>query len=364
VGGTLDCPINYGNPGCGTVFKLSPNSDGTWTQTVLHTFNGSDGAGPQGRLRFDADGNILGTAKYGGQTSGDCSSYGCGTVFQMSPNFDGTWSYSVLHTFNWHDGSGPNHGVLVPDAAGNLYGVTDTGSNPSCPNGCGVVYELTPNGDGTWRETVVHRFARPGGVFPEAGLTFGADGNLYGTAQLNGKNGLDCGTVYRLSANATSWKYNVIHPFAARPSCIPETGVTFDTQQNLYGTTTAAGEHEGWGTLYQMVPRAAGGWTYRVIHKFSGKADGGHPAYAPLIFDTAGNLYGTTSAGGLHNAGNVFKLIPTADGWKEQVLYSFTGGTDGGTPLAGLVLDPAGNLYGSTTGGGAYGAGVIFEITP
>ncbi len=365
AGGDSACPITYGYAGCGVVFELMPNLDGTWTQTVLHTFHGSDGAGPQGRLSLDAAGTLYGSAKYGGKTTRPCAGTGCGIVFTLTPNLDGSWTQTVLHAFSWKDGSGPNHGVLLSDGAGNLYGVTDTGSNSSCPNGCGVIYELSPNSDGTWTETVLHSFDRPGGVFPEAGLTFDADGTLYGAAQLNGANGLDCGTVYKLTPTSTGgWKYRVIHPFAAHPSCVPETGVTLDPEHNLYGTTIGTGGHSGWGTVFQMTPKPTGGWAYRVIHKFTGGHDGGRPGYAPLILDAAGNLYGTTTAGGPHDAGNVFELVRTSSGWKEQVLYSFTGGVDGGGPLAGLIFDTSGNLYGTTTTGGANGAGVIFEITP
>ena len=143
----------------------------------------------------------------------------------------------------------------------------------------------------------------------------------------------------------------------------PEAGLIFDTAGNLYGTTSEGGTY-GYGTVFELTPQAGGGWTEQVLHNFNG-TDGAYP-YASLIFDAAGNLYGTTSGGGTYSYGTVFELTPQAGGgWTEQVLYNFNGdGTDGANPYAGLIFDAAGNLYGTTLRGGTYGGGTVFELTP
>jgi uncharacterized repeat protein (TIGR03803 family) len=140
--------------------------------------------------------------------------------------------------------------------------------------------------------------------------------------------------------------------------------VIFHAAGNLYGTTNYGGAY-GWGVVFKLAPNPDGTWTERVLHSFTGGADGAHPTNAGLIFDANGNLYGTTAAGGADGQGVVFELAPSPDGtWTESVLYSFTGGADGGYPAAGLTLDPAGNLYGTTLSGGADFNGVVFKLAP
>ncbi len=145
---------------------------------MLHSFNGSDGEGPTG-LIFDAAGNLYGTTYYGG-------AHGRGTAFKLTPKADGSWTESVLHSFNTSDGAFPDAGLIF-DAAGNLYGTTEGGGNSSvCDGGCGTVFELIPQKDGSWAESVLHPFNDSGGAFPDAGLIFDAAGNLYGTASFGG----------------------------------------------------------------------------------------------------------------------------------------------------------------------------------
>jgi uncharacterized repeat protein (TIGR03803 family) len=171
-----------GVPG-GVIFELTPNPDGSWKEKVLHTFmDGKDGESPNGALIFDQAGNLYGTT-VGGSNLGDCDGVGCGTAFKLTPNPDGSWTESVLHHFTGgKDGADPAAGLIF-DHAGNLYGTTEAGGNLNCNSGvgCGVVFKLTPNSNGGWQERVLHAFTDRAGAFPLAGLIFDAAGNLYGT---------------------------------------------------------------------------------------------------------------------------------------------------------------------------------------
>jgi uncharacterized repeat protein (TIGR03803 family) len=346
----------------GTVFELTPAAGGGWTETVLHNFgNGTDGATPYAGLIFDAAGNLYGTTQYGG-------TYGVGTVFELTPAGGGSWTEKVLYSFNLNgtDGAVPEAGLIV-DAAGNLYGTTYFGGTYLY----GTVFELTPAGGGGWTEQVLHSFNNNGadGSLPAAGLIFDAAGNLYGTT-VNGGTGsncvLGCGTVFELTpAAGGGWTEQVLHSFNnnGADGSTPFAGLIFDAAGNLYGTTFAGGTY-GYGTVFELTPAAGGGWTETVLHNFGNGTDGTAP-YAGLIFDAAGNLYGTTSYGGTYNYGTVFELTPAAGGgWTETVLHNFGNGTDGITPYAGLIFDAAGNLYGTTFVGGTYGYGTVFEVTP
>jgi uncharacterized repeat protein (TIGR03803 family) len=287
------------------VFKLSPNG----TETVLHTFTGgSDGANPNGALIADTAGNLYGNTTYGGD-GGSCSHFGgCGVVFKLSP--DGT--ETVLHTFTGgSDGANPIAG-LIADRAGNLYGTTFFGGGRgSCYRGCGVVFKLSPDG----AETVLHTFTGGSdGSSPEAPLIADSAGNLYGTTD--------------------------------------------------YGGGICSGPFAGCGVVFKLSPDGV----ETVLHTFTGGRDGADPS-AGLIADRAGNLYGTTFFGGGRGScyggtgcGVVFKLSP--DG-AETMLHTFTGGSDGASPSVGLglIADTAGNLYGTTTSGGVGANGVVFKLS-
>jgi len=339
-----------------------------WHEKVLFNFNGTDGYQPMYGLIFDAAGNLYGTAFGGGDPScGDPN--GCGTVFQLTPAPGGGWTETVLHSFKGYptDGSYPYAGVIF-DAAGNLYGTTGGGGT----YGVGTVFELSPAAGGGWTETVLHSFNGSDGHGPEAGLIFDAAGKLYGTTAWGGT-GTDClntgcGTVFKLTPVAGGgWTETVLHSFSNTDGALPFAGLIFDAAGNLYGTTQQGGSY-GFGTVFELTPTAGGGWTETVLFSFNGNwsgRDGGLPE-AGLIFDAAGNLYGTTGAGGTYAYGTAFELTPTAGGgWTETVLHSFNNnGTDGESPLAGLIFDAAGNLYGTTGGGGTYGLGMVFELTP
>jgi uncharacterized repeat protein (TIGR03803 family) len=367
-GGSGSCASSSLVIGCGTVFELTPTVSGGWTEKILHSFNndGADGVGPAAGLVFDARGNLYGTTKYGG-TGGSCAAMyltnfaGCGTVFELTPAADGEWTEGVLHSFNYSagDGSFPLASLAL-DAFGNLYGTTSQGGTGSCRGvtgtgpvtGCGTVFEVSRATEGIWREKLLHSFVndRSDGNHPCSNLIFDAVGNLYGTTLSGGKSEL-LGTVFELSpGSGERWSERVIHNFEGGNQT-PEAGLIFDAAGNLYGT--------GLYTVFELVHGANGVWTEKTLHDFGTL---GTFAYG-VIFDPSGNLYGTTNS---HLDGSVYELTPeVGGGWGARTLHHFGCCPEDGTePTLGLILDAAGNLYGTTGGGGTYNNGTVFEITP
>lgn len=351
--------------GDGSVFELSPTPDGGWTEQVLHSFNFTNGQYPYANLIFDSVGNLYGTTLRGG-------AHANGTVFELLPKVGGGWTEKVLHNFSatGTEGTSPFTNLIF-DAAGNLYGTAYSGGDVACvtDNGgaCGTVFELSPTGAGDWTLRVLHRFKGTDGAYPVAGVIFDAFGNLYGTTSGGGPSLLNqLGTVFELSPTASgTWAEKVLHHFkTADDGNQPFAGLIFDASGNLYGTTPYGGDGAGSnGTVFELSPTATGDWIEKVLYSFITAADGAVP-YAGLIRDAAGNLYGTTSLGGANHYGTVFELSPTGVGkWTERVLRSFNG-ADGNDPQAGLIMDTVGNLYGTTVEGGAHRDGTVFEITP
>jgi uncharacterized repeat protein (TIGR03803 family) len=339
----------------GTVFEMTPNGSGGWTEKVLHNFgiSDTDGTIPQSDLVFDGSGNLYGTTNTGG-------SYGDGTVFELTPNGRGGWIEKVIHNFGrGRDGTRPQAG-LVLDNVGNLYGTTYAGGT----QGEGTVFEVSPNGHGGWTERVIHNFgiSDNDGEKPAADLIFDSSNNLYGTTMGGGS--LGSGTVFEMSPDgAGGWTERVLHNcgITIRDGKIPQAGLVFDSLGNLYGTTSAGGTNNG-GTVFELSPNGSGGWAGKTLHNFGFGFDG-VAAYG-LVFDPAGNLYGTTAEGGNNNAGVAFEMTPSGSGtWTERVLHNFGTGNDGAFPQAGLVIDGAGNLYGTTGGGGIQGDGTVFVVT-
>ena len=283
-------------------------------------------------------------------------------------------TYQVIHSFQGADGSNPYAGLTM-DAAGNFYGTT-SGGGPGCnPYFCGTVFKMSHNGSG-WRLTTLYGFtSSPDGARPFAEVVFGTDGSLYGTTFAGGvATGCSpytmCGTVFKVRPPATPprsildpWTETVLYRFASRAldAFEPNGPLVSDQAGNMYGTTTYGGAY-GYGAVYELAP-SAGGWTETILHNFSGGSDGRWP-YGALIFDHAGNLYGTTWQGGVLPYGTVYELMPSESGWTKKVLYNFTGGSDGLQPSAGLIFDQYGNLYGTTSAGGNLGGGTVFELTP
>jgi uncharacterized repeat protein (TIGR03803 family) len=367
-GGGGSC-VFVSQPGCGLAYKLS-SSDGTWEFSSLYSFQGTpDGEAPLAALTIGPSGRLFGTTATGGE--GPCSylgDTGCGTVFEIPVTK--TKQDKILYRFSGGtDGGGPLiSSVTFVDS--NMYGATDVGGDLSCnnPNGCGTVYELTPTG----KETVIHQFTGAGGdgAYPISGLVADKAGHLFGTTSGGGNlstcNGQGCGTVFELVHSASGWTEYVLYSFTGTSDGEnPNGGLLLDTKGNLYGTTWQGGSGGG-GTVFELHKNASGNWSLYVLASFE------TPGFAvdPLVMDSNGNLYGTTqNGGGSGNFGRVFELKPNGKNWTYKELYDFTGLTDGGNPLGGLVLDSAGNLYGTTfyygsIACGGSGCGVIFEVTP
>ena len=375
------------------------------TFQVLYTFHGPNGAFPEGQLTLDSAGNIYGTTNRGG--TGTCAQ-SCGTVFRINQSGKLLGSYS----FNGEDGAFPDGGLLR-DSAGNLFGTTENGGsyNPNCGGaaglGCGVVFKLTSKGKKT-----IYKFSGNGPYFPSGNLVQDAAGNLYGTTIWSGRSG--GGTVFKLDQSgkltvlqglpsrectayglimvgndlygsstgnncefsyifqmALDGSYTTLGSGVGNPSIL-----TVDSAGNLYGATRYGGV--GYGAVFKISPDGNGGWTQTRLYKFcqlSGCADGEFPSDGPVALDSAGNIYGTTGEGGNSQncsgagCGVVYKLDANGN---ETVIYNFTGETDGAFPQSGLTMDATGNLYGTNTAAGdpyctvpdPGGCGVIFKITP
>jgi uncharacterized repeat protein (TIGR03803 family) len=321
-------------------------------------------------LVFDQAGNLYGTTESGG-------AHGGGTVFKLAPNADGSWRESVLYSFcsrtNCVDGEAP-FASLIFDQTGNLYGTTKGGgAHVGGGSGGGTVFKLAPNADGSWRESVLYSFCSrthcSDGEFPEASLIFDPAGNLYGTT-FGGGGLFGGGTVFKLAPNG---RESVLHSFCFRTKCdgeFPNASLIFDPAGNLYSTTFLGGAHVG-GTVFKLAPNADGSWRESVLHSFCSRTncvDGAKPA--GLVFDFSGNLYGTTESGGDQGClsgdgcGVVFKLTPNLNGgWKKAVLHTFAD-HPGANPGAGLIFDPAGNLYGTTEGALSTTFGSVFALAP
>jgi uncharacterized repeat protein (TIGR03803 family) len=274
---------------------------------VLHSFgNGQDGWDPQAEMVFDSAGNLYGTTQLGGAIFGRGDDNG-GTVFQLTPGASG-WTETILYSFTGeYLGPDPNlpAGSVVLAKNGNIYGVAQTGG----ANGQGAVYQLAPNSDGTYTESVIFSFNVNDGAVPNSTPVQDANGNLYGTTRQGGDGA--CSSV-------------------------------------------------GCGVVYSLTSNGDGTWSETVLHELNGRD--GSTAIGPPAFDSAGNLYAVAEAGGADSAGSIFELIPRVTGpWSESVLHTFTGGTDGAAPLAGVTIDSSGNLFGTASGGGGK-SGVAFEI--
>lgn len=381
------------------------------TLTVLHTFTGvPDGREPVAGLTMDAAGNLYGTTYYGG-------THESGLVYKLARQGAG-WILRPLYSFTGgDDGAQPIGGVTI-GSDGSLYGTTSVGGQ----HGAGVVYKLSPPATicksfaCPWTETPLYQFT--GGVDggnPDAAPIFDSTGNLYGTAGTGGTG--NNGVIYRLKPAQNGWIDSVLYSFTGKPdSSGPFSGLTFDGNGNLYGTTLFGGS--GYGTVYQLTPSGSA-WTEKVIYAFQGLNDGSTP-YAGLVVDPDGNLYGSSFYFGAGNGGSIFELSPSSGSWIFTILYSpdvpeggvagtlartsngtlygtlfsgsnescsgygcgnvfqlspsngrwvytslyvFTDGADGGNPEGSLIFDTAGNLYGTTTGS-LGGDGSVFELTP
>jgi len=338
-----------GSTGGGTVYELSPGVGGTWTKTVLYSFN--FGAGdvtlPTSNLVSDAKGNLYGLAPLGG-------AFGFGGIFELSPGSNGTWTEKVIYSFGGGSDSVSFNSALANDSAGNLYGyLTETVSNSY-----GSIFEIQPNANGTWTETIVHTFSggNDGSAPYEGRLSVDSAGNVYGEAYNGGR---DFGIVFELVRGSNgSWSKKTVHTFmgAADGSPVIPGCLVIDASGNVFGTSV-------WNA-FELVPDSNGTWTEKILHTFSGGSDGAYPDGGATL-SASGTVYGTTNEGGKH-FGTVFELTPGSNGtWSERVLHRFTNtGGDGINPIYPLVVDGHGNLFGITSSGGISNNGVVFEVTP
>lgn len=359
--------------GSGTVFELVPTSSGSWKEKILHSFsNGTDGGYPYAGVIFDAQGNIYGTTQQGGITSSSCGSGSCGVVFELVKA--NNWQETVLYSFTGNeDGSAPAAPLLF-DSAGNIYGTAEGGGTfVGCYYGCGVAFELEKSSSG-WTEKVLHTFTDwpTDGAYPTAGFIWnGAD--LLGTTSTGGVGpccgGYDGGTIFQLSPNSDgTWTESLFYTFCAQTNCADGTtpwgGVVLNNG-NMFGTTSNGGA-TGYGVLYERLTSGS------TATKFSFAGTGGENPIGPIVLRQA-VVYGATEQGGLttntcapfqNGNGVVYKLSQVSGKLSETVLHSFTGGADGCIPQANLIVDGTGHLYGTTELGGKYGMGIAFEVTP
>jgi uncharacterized repeat protein (TIGR03803 family) len=314
------------------------------TETVLHSFNadGSDGYNPYAGLTLDKDGNLYGTTLYGSNLFAPN-----GTVFKVTPSGVETVLYNFLGAL---DGSQPYYSGVIRDAAGNLYGTTLRGGT----NDLGTVYKLAPNGT----KTVLYNFSPTlDGYYPFGGVILGPKHILYGTTSTGGTAGV--GTVYKITSSHKSEIETVLYNFVGQvDGCYPrQENLVLAKDGTLYGTTYSCGPFVN-GTVFKLAPDG----TETIIHSFNADSSDGVNPYGGLVFDKAGNMYGTTYQGGTFGFGTVYKITPSG---AESVLYSFKGdGTDGINPYGGVVLGKKGIIYGTTYQGGTQGFGTVFRLTP
>lgn len=325
------------------------------TFQVLYNFGyPPDGDSPWAGLAFDRMGNIYGTTGGGGTAQG-------GTAFELTPNGTGGWNEAILYNFGGYqaDGAGPLGNILV-SSDGSLYGTTQEGGT----FGFGTVFNLAPNESGGWAETVIYNFDPICCIIPKAhnpysGLVQDTLGNLYGD-----------GPVYELSLGSNGWTYRTI---CANGSCAYASyeQLSISRQGYLYGAS-GVGKYLGGGSVYALVS-LGGVWHQYVLYNFGGyPADAADPAHGAIAYDGKGTIYGATFLGGINNCndtdnacGTIYKLSRQANGqWKETILFNFSNGATGSNPLGGVVLDKAGNLYGTTAYGGSDGAGVVYRLSP
>jgi uncharacterized repeat protein (TIGR03803 family) len=307
AGSLYGTTIGGGQPAgqAGTVFELSLDIDGEWIYKRIHTFGVAEGQQPRSAVVFDSAGNLYGNTSEGG-------AYNEGTIFKLIRGSDGTWLEQTLYSFgaNSQDSGGAFQPVAL-DASGNIWGTLYTGGT----YGLGAIFELSPNSSGDWIETIVYSF--PGGTngeYPQCGLIFDAKGNLYGTVSYGGSS--DEGLVYELSPSGNGgWTTTTLYDVGNVEGFIPYGSLTFGKSGNLYGATWQGGPLE-MGNIYALHLTPAGVWTGKNIHSLRGGLQGCRPD-GPVAMDSAGNLYDTTllcgEGQGTNGAGVVFEIATTQE---------------------------------------------------
>ena len=347
LGNLYGTTLGGGTFGAGTVFKLAKGAT-NYTFSTLATFNNGTGIGsaPFGGLYADATGNLYGTTAYGGPTA-----LSDGNVFKLTKS----GSNYTLSTLAYFTGTGPGRngnsptGTLIADSSGNLFGTTNHGGT----TGYGTAFELVKASGYAVSTLATFSDATGGNLF--AGLIADSSGNLFGTT--NSAGGANTyGTVFEL-VKASGYAITTLASFTNGNGANPYAGLISDSLGNLYGTTYDGGS-TGFGTVFELIK--ASGYALSTLATFT-SATGKNPD-GGLIMDSAGNLFGTTDVGGSSNDGTVFELVKGASGYTLQTVSTFTG-ANGSTPYDGLVADSSGNLFGTTTLGGAGNNGTVFEVT-
>lgn len=350
--------------GCGTVYKLSPSLSGQWKETILYNFcstghstNCPDGSNPFAGLVMDANGNLYGTTQVGGNAGG-------GVVYRLSPpsTKGAKWSETVLWNFSSapDNGNAPGYGKLAMDAFGNLYGTTVGGGS----NTFGTVYELTPQSDGTYAFSLLHSFSGLDGAEPVYGVTIDGSGNLYGTTSQGGKGKsvceFGCGLVYRLSASGSAWSETVLYEFDGSVGAYPISPISIDRSGNLYGTFESGGRGDcvigngSCGGVFKLITGT--NHKYALYYNNNGGVDGGNPQ-SGVATGADNTVYGTVGV----SIGSVYMLQNSV----ETVLYNFCSlpnCSDGSEPSPGNIVLRGAVLYGATHAGGDFGGGVIYRI--
>jgi uncharacterized repeat protein (TIGR03803 family) len=351
-----------GDFGYGMVFKVSPRGSG-WILNPLYSFpepgQDHDGAKPHAPVVIGPDGSLYGTTSMGGLNYG--------TVFKLTPpptichSTICRWHETILYRFTGGEDGGNPYSPVIFDAAGNIYGTTQSGGVADL----GAVFKLTRSGS-NWTQTVLYSFTGfPDGSQPESGVLLDAAGNVYGTTADGGA--AAAGTVFQLVPSGSGWTENILHSFNAVDGYAPFGGLIFDHAGNLYGTTAYAAL--GNGTVFELSP-SGDQWNFTTLYFLTSGAPAVPGPVGTLLLDSHGNLFGTTFEGGLLGCGmglgcgTLFELSPGQGGWTYNLLYQYSGGSDGGYPVDGLVSDSQGNLYGAGWGGGIEGSGVVFKWTP
>jgi uncharacterized repeat protein (TIGR03803 family) len=273
--------------------------------------------------------------------------------------FPGTGSEQVLYSFNGGNDGGNAATGIAADRTGNLYGTTVVGGTYTC----GTVFELAPQASPPWPETVLYNFTCYGdGKSPHGGVTFDRRSQiLYGTTVAGGSGyctGDGCGVAYQLTGQLES----VVHDFGSGSDGFGPGGpLAFDSAGHAYGTTPDGGSYSQ-GIVYEL-SQSRRVWHEKVLHAFTGGADGGVGSLGPLLLDKGGHVYGVTEEGGAQSAGTVFELSQKSKkSWNLTTLYAFKGTPDAGNPYGGLVADASGDLFGTTYYGGTSGYGTVFEL--
>jgi hypothetical protein len=366
---------------CGTVFELERTPTG-WKHHVLYAFQGgNDGGLPLAGVTFDSAGNLFGTTSFLGPE-------GYGTVFKLTPKSNGGWTEEVIYSFSLTGEAGNTPDTdLVFDNQGNLYGTTaNSSTGQACINGCGAVFELAPQVDGSWTETTLHAFTgSPDGGDPSSPVILDSAGNVYGVTEIGGtgvcfpqtlyEEELNCGTAYKLEPGAGGWKESIIYNFVrgGGNAVYPSGALNFDENGNLYGTSFAGGN--GYGSVFELHPREDGTWWQSQQHMFYGKPDGRELftdfavlVLGRLVMDPQGEIFGVNTFGGAEFGGVVFKLQAGKSGWRTTILHAFPSTGSAVVVNPGLVSDAEGHLYSVTQYGGSTscsgGCGTVYEITP